>query len=129
MKNNLITVKIVGWLETIISARILLFCIPVLLSKYLQKNFSPLNLEDWFIVILTYTAFVYFLVGVSTLTVYRSWRFLHYAAFILTAVVTSSLVRVSLQTQIPVHWGHFIPLSAAIFVILVLKLLEDKQKQ
>jgi len=88
MPNQSLKFRILWYLETIVSARLLLFCIPVLMNKYIEKRFAAFNADDWFIIFLTIMALLYFMIGLASIIGYRSWKILHYLGAVLSFCMT-----------------------------------------
>ena len=76
MDNKFLGLRILWWTEMVVSVRILFFTLPVVISKYGAKEFSPINLDDWFILVVTLAAFLYMAVGMASIAVRKkppSW--------------------------------------------------------
>jgi len=67
MKQRSIFLNILLWCELIISARVLMFTLPVLIAKYAKGHFSIVSLSDWTMFTLTIIAFFYFLTGLASI--------------------------------------------------------------
>jgi len=88
MNGKSIGLIILWWCEAIIAVRVLLFSVPVIINKSLAKSFLLSGLNDRFIVVITVTALLYFIVGVASIFGYRYWKAIHYLAAVFTLLLT-----------------------------------------
>ena len=73
MNKKSLKLVILWWVETIAAARILLFTIPVLSGRFLEKSFSMENTQDGFMVIVTFTALFCFMIGLASIFGHKWW--------------------------------------------------------
>jgi hypothetical protein len=120
MNGKSIGLIILWWCEAIISVRVLLFSLPVIINKSQAKIFDLQALNDRFIVVMSATALLYFVVGVASICGYRYWKAIHYLAAIFTVLLTvGSLVIVGQPADDVVGGYYFFPIIvSAIFVCL-----------
>jgi len=92
MKKQSIGLTVLLWCEIIVSARVLLFTIPVLINKHKMAN-GVFSVNDWFIIVVSMAALLYFIVGVASLGGHRFWKFFHYLATALIAILTIGIFK------------------------------------
>jgi len=110
---------ILWWGEAIISIRVLLFTVPVILSKYLEESFALSDLDDRFIAVMTGTALLYVIVGIVSILGFRHWKTTHYLAVILTFALTVGSLYYFDQPSQTVDLIYFAPVVfAMIFTAL-----------
>ena len=118
MNTRSISLRILWWSEIIISARILFFSIPVLIQKNLERSFSPIKVDDWFVIILTSTALIYLLVGYASITGHRLWKFFHYLAAALIFLLSVGLWNLMISTTLTFEPFYFLPALFAVGIAL-----------
>jgi len=124
MQSRSIIIKILYWLEVIISARILLFTLPVLLNNLTKGHFSFSNPEDFFITTLTVLGVYYFCVGIVAILEKPAVRLLHILGLILIAGLTAVLLRnISVTSDAQFETYHFIPIFLSILFTLIVLVL------
>jgi len=116
MKQRSIFLTILLWCELIISARLLMFTLPVLISNFAKGRFYLVSLADWTIFTLTLIAFFYFLTGLASLSGFRGWKLFHYLGVVLTAVLSFSLINKILSVYSIVSYGYYIPVVVSVFL-------------
>jgi len=123
--NKSVGLKILWWGEIIVSARILLFCIPVLINKLLEKSLHTQSVDDWFIVILTTVALVYFILGIASIMGHKLWRAFHYVTLILVIFLIIGLLRQVAVHSVAFHWAYLSPVIFSVVVTVFATFLKD----
>jgi len=126
MKNQSIGLQILGAVEVIVSARILLFTIPVFINKGLAANFFPIAAVDWFIMVLTLVALLYLVVGITSIMGYKFWTFFHYLAAVLVFVMTAGLYNLMISTQTNLNIAYSLPVFFSLIVTICAVLMRNK---
>jgi len=104
------------WCEIIIAVRILMFSIPALINRNLEKIFSTANIADWFLLNLSFLALYYVMIGFVSLAGFKLWKIFHYAACLLTLILTWSLMKlIAAQGQI-LSTGYLIPAAVSVLI-------------
>ena len=106
------------WCEMIIAVRILLFTIPVLINKNLNKSFSMADISDWFLVGISFVAAFYAVTGLVSLLGFKLWKVFHYVACVLTLFLTASLMKYTASTGPSLSMGYFVPMVISVLIIL-----------
>jgi len=109
MNGKSVGLTIVWWIEVIISLRVLLFSIPVIISKSLEKSFALSDLNDRLIAVMTITAVLYCIVGITSILGLRQWKVAHYLAAILTFALTAGSLYAFDQPPATVDLNYFAP--------------------
>lgn len=119
MSEKSVGLTIVWWVEAIISIRVLLFSIPVIINKCSAKSFVLSDLNDRFIAVMTATALLYCIVGITSVLGFRYWKVTHYLAVILISVLTAGSLYAFDQPSVIVNYNYFVPLIfATVFTAL-----------
>lgn len=116
MGGNSLKLKIVWWAEVIISARALVFLVPVLINKYITKSFVPGLLDNLFIVVVAFAALFYLCVGIVSLLGHKFWRSFHFMGVTVVAALTAGLCHVVRTAHMPLKSVYFVPM---IFVAVI----------
>ncbi|HLF19073.1 MAG TPA: hypothetical protein VI749_09340 [Candidatus Omnitrophota bacterium] len=121
MKSRSIILNVILWVEIIVSARVLMFTLPVLITKYTKGQYYNVTVSDWAILIVTIIAAFYFVTGIAAVLKYKGWKLFHYLGFFLTALLTVGLVKKALSMELAVSWGFFLPLliSASLAMVAI----------
>lgn len=127
MNEKSVGLTIVWWSETIISLRAMLFSIPVMINKCLEKSFTLSDLNDRFIAVMTATAFMYCIVGIVSILGFRYWKVTHYLAMTATFVLTVGSLYVFDQPQTSVSLNYFAPVIFATVVTALAGFLGRKK--
>jgi len=64
--------------EVIVSARVLMFTLPVIMTQSRGLGLSPVRVDDLFLITMTFSALLYIIVGLSGLLGHKLWELLHY---------------------------------------------------
>jgi len=128
MKGKSVGLQILLWSEVIVSARVLLFSIPVIINKCLAQSFSLSSSDDRFIAVMTLTALLYFLVGIVSIAGYRFWKAIHYAAAILIILLTVCSLNMSGQTPAAPGLYYFSPLLFSVIVTVLAGILRGAKR-
>jgi hypothetical protein len=119
MNGKSVGLIILWWSEVIISVRVLLFSIPVMISKYSAKSLSLSDPDSLFMAMITVTALVYFAVGIISISGYRFWRAAHYMAAALIILLTAGALYTTAQPPAGAGAHYFLPLLfSVIFTVL-----------
>jgi len=127
MNAKSVGLTIMWWVEAIISLRVMLFSIPVILNKYLEKSFMLSDLNDRFIAVMTATALLYCIVGIASILGFRYWKVTHYLAMIATFVLTVGSLYAFDQPQASVSLNYFVPVVFATAVTALTGFLGRKK--
>ena len=132
MKDRLLVLRILWWCEIVVALRVLLFTVPVIITKQIQDSFSPIFIDDWFVLALTLIAIFYAAVGAVSLLGHKLWRQFHYLVTVLVLLLTAGLFNRMLILNIPVRIFYFLPLiiSIGITALLIFRVwtkVEDKK--
>lgn len=109
MNGKSVGLKILWWSEMVIALRVLLFTVPVVINKKINGNFSLLDVDDRFIVLITLTAILYFAIAFSSIAGYRFWKVLHYSGSFLVLLGSIGLIKMLGYWPAPVGAHYFIP--------------------
>lgn len=101
----------------IVSARALVFFLPVLINKYLTEGFVPGLLDNLFIVVAALAALFYLFVGIISLLGHKFWRLFHWMGVMVVASLTAGLCHVVQEAQMPIRPIYFVPMVLAVMVI------------
>lgn len=123
MQGKSVGLLILLWCEIIISARILLFALPVLIHRCQAKIFALINSQDAFMLLLSIVACIQFTAGIASLFGKRNSKSIHAQAAGLSILITSVFVFSKTGIQAFMSVTHFIPVvfSVAVAAILYLK--------
>jgi len=124
-QNKSVGLKILSWGEIVVSARILLFCVPVFINKILEKSLYPEKVDDWFMVILATVALLYFILGIASITGYKLWRTFHYLVLVLVVFLTFGLLRQVAIDAVQLHWVYLSPVIFSVVVTVFATFLKD----
>jgi len=113
MNAKSVGLKIMWWVEAIISLRVMLFSMPVILNKYLAKSFMLSDLNDRFIAVMTATALLYCITGAVSILGFKYWKVAHYLAMIATFLITMGSLYAFDQPQASVSLNYFAPIIFA----------------
>jgi len=116
MNGKSVGLIILWWVEVIISIRVLLFSVPVIINKCLEKSFALSDLNDRFIAVLTVTALLYAVVGIVSIFGFKHWKLVHYLAAILTFVLTLGALTYFDQSPQTVGLNYFAPFVFALIL-------------
>jgi len=117
MNRKSIGLTILWWCETIIAIRVLLFTMPVIINKYWAGNFLLSGVNDRFIIVLSATALLFFVVGIASIIGYRYWKAIHYLAAVFTLVLTVGSLSVFSQPSDIVGVYYFTPIFVSIVFV------------
>ncbi len=120
--------KVLFGLEIVVSLRILLFTIPVVISRWMQKIFSAGYVDDWMILVSTVIAFFYLVVGVSSMSGHRLWKIFHYMAAIVTAMLTFGFLNLIVSVHEAPTFFHMLPTVMALSIALVIAVSGQEKK-
>lgn len=109
--------KILWWAEVIISARALVFFIPVLIDKYLTRGLVPGLIDNLFIAVAAFAASFYLLVGIVSLLGHKLWRLFHWMGVIVVASLTAGLFYVVQEARMSFKFIYFVPVVLAVMTI------------
>jgi len=129
MKNKPVILQIVLWAEVIISARVLLFSLPVLISKKLSESFGSNLMADWFVIIITLISLFYFLIGIASIAGHKMWRIFHYFAAALTFLLTAALTNLMFVTGEYYSTMYFVPLIFSVMTVTAVVMFKDAALQ
>lgn len=90
MGGKSVGLKILWWSEVIVSARVLLFFIPVVINTYMAGTLSLSDPAGRFTAVTGLTALVYAAVGIVSLAGYRFWKTVHYLAVTFVFLATAA---------------------------------------
>ena len=110
-KNEYLALKILALSEAIISIRVLLFALPVSLSRLSMTNPPPVSGDDHFIYMLTIVSLLYFLAGVTLLLNFKLWKFFHYVAAAVVIILTAVLLK---SSNTPPAFLYYVPAVLAV---------------
>ena len=131
MDHRKLGLQILGLFEMIISARILLFTVPVLIHKFLLNNSLIQRMDDWFVILITFAALFYLIIGFACLGGHKFWKLFHYLAAPLIGVLTFGLFYKLSQIYAPMNLIYFLPLLCSLLLILLIRferlLLKEKK--
>lgn len=122
MQVNSLGLQMLGWAEVVVGARALLFFVPVMISKWQIRSFSPYALEDWFLWVATFASLLYFFIGIASIFRHTLWRVFHAAAMFVVALVTIGLWHLGSQAHVALSFFYFLPavwaalVTAAVFL-------------
>ncbi|VAW19834.1 hypothetical protein MNBD_BACTEROID05-714 [hydrothermal vent metagenome] len=120
-------IKILFGLEIVISLRILLFTIPVIISRWMQKVFSAGYIDDWMILVATVVAFFYLVVGFSSMFGHRLWKVFHYMAAFVTVMLTYGFLKLIANTYETPTIFHMLPSVIALGVACIVAMSGRKK--
>lgn len=125
MSRRSIGLVILWWSEVIISLRVLLFTIPVILNTVIGENSAPPDREYGMVVLVTLTAVFYLLSGLASVTGFRFWKWLHFAAVMLTGLLTLNVLKGADRAAAGPYF--YCPVAFAV-VVTALAVMLDKGK-
>ena len=118
MKKQSLALSILFGIEVIVGIRILLFTIPVILSKQSQTGLFPSSLDDWMVIIGSCMAGCYCVSGVFAFLNCRLWKLLQYVSVVGVLVLTVFLLDIVSQYGASVNIIYFIPLIFSILCMI-----------
>ncbi len=127
MQNKSIGANILWWCEVIISARVLLFTLPVLINQKISGN-AITGLEGCYIIVITLSACVYLSVGLSAIFGHKLSSMFHYIAAGLVFLMTIGMMSKSSTADGSMSLIHFIPLIFAIAMTCLAFVFTKKMK-
>ena len=122
---------ILFWAEIILSARILLFTVPVLIQKG-QNNVIPgAGGGERLMIFLTFVALLYFMTGLLSVLKNRRWRFFHFLVAGWIALVTVWMIKdLSLVAQ---QGGgvfiYYLPVMVSAAIVMMVLCSKEKSPQ
>lgn len=128
MNNKSIGLTILWFVEAIVAIRVLLFAVPVIISKIQDSHFMVTQVADRFIVVATATALTYLVVGVSSVMGYRYWKALHFLAAVFTLVLTVGSLSFMGQPSGQVTPMYFSPIVVAVVIVVFAGTLGHEEK-
>jgi len=128
MNKKSVGLMILWWGEAIISVRVLLFSVPVMINKYSAKTFALSNPDDRFIVVITLTALLYFIVGVISVGGSKFAKTAHYLAVILVFALTAGSLSAFGQSLLSAEWHYITPLLFSVLITLLNIILGKAKK-
>ncbi|MBZ0165917.1 MAG: hypothetical protein K8I00_03850 [Candidatus Omnitrophica bacterium] len=130
MKKSSVGTTILWWLEAIVSARVLLFTIPVLINNQMTGTTKSSGAENWFMLMITVAAVLYLFVGLMSIIGHKLAPMFHFLAAAVVLVMTIGMVMQSSGSTGGLNVGFFIPLVfASIFTALAYFLTKKTQTQ
>jgi hypothetical protein len=105
--------------EMIISLRVLLFSIPVIINQYTSHTFSLSNVDDRYMVLLSWTAVIYFMVGMVSYAGFTFWKAVHYLAVVLIGLLTFGSLDVVQRLSASPGVYYYVPFLCSIFVAML----------
>lgn len=109
MDQKTLSLKILWLAEVIISIRVLLFSIPVSVSRLRTENPPPISNDDRFIFLLMMAALLYLVIGVASLMGHKLWRFFHYLGAVTVGILTTNFI-ITLNTfKASIEPVYFLP--------------------
>ena len=123
MENRSLGTTLVLWLETIISARILMFTVPVLISKKIDHILWSADINNWFIVVVTTACLIFLLIGIASLLNFSMWRVFHYIGTLIVLVLTASIFSRCNAAQLPFEGIYALPAAFAIVFTILISIL------
>jgi len=128
MKDKSIGLVILLWVELIVSARILMFTVPVLISRYFKSGATVNTPADWCVFTISLIAMFYFLVGLASLLGHKQWKLFHYGGVILTAILTAGLVSKIVLIEFTVNPFYLVPFIVSLFLAVVIGFSKNRPK-
>ena len=122
MKNLSLKMKILFGIEAIVSARILLFTIPVIISEKASAEPFPYSIEDRLILTLTYISALYLVIGISSFAGHKLWKLFHYLAAGVGLFLTSYLLKSVNELGGEAGIIHYAPVGFILFVTICVAL-------
>ena len=126
MQRRSIFLGILFWVEAVVSARILLFSVPVMINKGFAKSFAPNTVADCFILIITVVSLLYLFIGIASIGRYKFWRFLHYLAAGLVFALTVGVLTKAVDAHAAKNFFYYVPVVFSIGVAMLIGLTRDK---
>ncbi len=115
-------VRILWWAEVIAGTRVLLFFIPVMINRGMEKTFFSDDLADRLIVLAALAALLYLAAGIVSVGGRKWWKLFHYLAMIVVACFTAVFLNTPAGTYQPLPWAYFLPLICAIVMTVCVSL-------
>ena len=109
MDQKTLSLKILWLAEVIISARILLFSLPVLISRLRTENPPPVSNDDRFIFFVTIAALLYLVIGLASLMDHKLWRVFHYAGAVTVGMLTANFLITLNAFKADIEPVYFLP--------------------
>ena len=128
MEKKSVGLTILCWGEVIVSLRVLLFSIPVMINKYSAGSLSLSTIEDQFIVLLSLTAVLFFIVGVMSIAGNKLGKALHLLAVVLILLFTLASFKISGQKFGAENAYFSLPLLVSVVVTALTGILGGTKK-
>lgn len=129
MSSKSIGSSILSWVEIVLSARILLFTIPVLMNKQSNENINLLKLQkvdDWFIFILTILSLCFLTIGVGALLGNKLTKIFHVIVVICAGIMTFAFYRLTVDQQVPFLSIYVAPILVCIILAVLASIFHGK---
>ncbi len=117
--------KILFGVEIIAGARVLLFTIPVIISKKTSGVAFPYSVDDWFVLVLSYASALYCIVGIAAICGHKLGKIFHYLAAIVVLFLNAFLLKFIAGRGGEAALIHYTPLIFAMFVTVCVALSKD----
>ncbi len=81
--------QMLWWAQVVVSARILIFLLPVMINQSQGPGIPLYSADDGFLGVATLTSLLYLLVGIMALLGNKSWKLFYYVVAFLVAALTA----------------------------------------
>lgn len=124
MQKESMGLKIVWWIESIIAIRVLLFTVPVLINKCSAKDLYFDRVSDWFMLIITFVAFLHFLGAIAAFGKHKLWKAFHYLTAVIAIVLSFALVRLIVAKGVLMDPVYFFPVAFSLIIIVLINMFQ-----
>lgn len=121
--------QMLWWAEIVVSARALLFLLPVMINKWQDQSLSPHSADDWFLWVATFASLFYLLVGIVALLGHRLWKMFHYVAALVVVALTAGLVNKTVENHAAVNSAYWFPLIFAVIMTIGIAVFQAKPQR
>ena len=123
---NALSLKVLLWVEALISLRILFLSTPLILTRVGDHTYSVLNINDWFLILLTSVCLLHFVIGIASLGEHSFWRVFHYSGAFLVVVLTFGFGHLMHYLKLSFNYFYCVPAFLSVMAALMAFILKDK---
>lgn len=124
MKNASLTLKILYGLEAIISARVLLFTIPVIIARKTSDLTFPYSVGDWMVLVFTYCSILYLAASIAAFLGHKKTKLLHYIVALVVLLLNAFLLKFITNRGGEPQLIHYAPLIFSMAITACVALIK-----
>jgi hypothetical protein len=117
---------VLQWVEVVIALRILLFTLPVWISKFTSEGFGGLRIGERFLFLLTIAALCHFLAGLSALLKLKISQLLHFVSLGVVIFLTAGFTKLVSVTGAMFYSSYVLPACVSLLFVFSLTILHKQ---